>query len=333
MQQVDFKLVQAMVADLRKPNQAHYFIDVLLCAIIGWAAFIYALAPNPLWLRLPIFLLAAVFLYRGLSFIHEIFHQQGMKLFRYLWHAVLGIPLLIPFLLYLPIHQEHHNKSAYGTLKDGEYENLKGKWGAGTTKLFMLNLLMPLVLLIRFAILPPLALIFPQIRDKVIPNFIHLAVRVPFTAPQLKESARKEAQIVEWCCCAWSWALIIISIWFGWTFFLALAMLQILMAYMNTIRALGATHLYVEQEEGRDARGQLLDSINVDSNGPLALILCPVGLRFHALHHIAPYLPYHSMPTAHRRLMMHLPKDSEYHYVTVSSLAAGIYRVHQATSP
>jgi fatty acid desaturase len=37
-----------------------------------------------------------------------------------------------------------------------------------------------------------------------------------------------------------------------------------------------------------------------------------VGLRYHALHHVFPTMPYHALPEAHRRLMSHLPADSPY---------------------
>lgn len=39
---------------------------------------------------------------------------------------------------------------------------------------------------------------------------------------------------------------------------------------------------------------------------------CPVGLRYHALHHLFPALPYHNLPEAHRRLMAGLPADHPY---------------------
>lgn len=106
----------------------------------------------------------------------------------------------------------------------------------------------------------------------------------------------------------------------------------IAIATLNTIRALGGTHLYVEEAQGRDARGQPLDSLNVDSSSPLTVLPCPAGLRFHALHHVAPYLPDHALPTAHRRLMAQLPAGSEYHQVTVRSLGEGIGRLRQATA-
>ncbi len=329
--QVDMKRVQELVADLREPNQAHYFADLLLCAAVGWVALVVAVLPGVPLLRTLAFVAAVLLLYRTLAFIHEIFHQQGMKAFRLTWHAVSGVPLLIPFMLYLPIHQGHHNKATYGTREDGEYDQFQGRAGLASAKLFALNFALPLALWVRFAVLTPLAAVLPPIREKMIPEFVHMALRMPFRAPAIKESARAEAMAVEWWCCAWGWALVAIGVFAGWVWVAAWALLVVLIATLNTIRAMGGTHLYVEELEGRDARGQLLDSLNVDSNGPISVLLCPVGLRFHALHHVAPYLPYHALPTANRRLMEQLPADSEYHQVRVGSVAEGIGRLRQAT--
>lgn len=330
--QVDMKRVQELVADLREPRQARYFADLLLCAGLGWLSFIVAVLPGPVGWRGAAFVVAVLLLYRTLGFIHEIFHQQGMRAFRHVWHAVSGVPLLIPFLLYLPIHQGHHSKLTYGTPEDGEYDQFLGRAGLASAKLFALNLALPLALWVRFALLTPLATLLPPIREKMIPEFVHMALRMPYRAPSLKESARAEAMAVEWACCAWGWALVAVGVLAGWLWVAAWAGLVIAIATLNTVRALGGTHLYVEEAQGRDARGQLLDSLNIDSNSPLTVLLCPVGLRFHALHHVAPYLPYHALPTAHRRLMAQLPAGSEYHQVTMRSLRAGVGRMRRATA-
>jgi fatty acid desaturase len=46
---------------------------------------------------------------------------------------------------------------------------------------------------------------------------------------------------------------------------------------------------------------QYLDSTNVP-DGFLPYLWAPVGLRYHALHHLLPSLPYHSLGEAHRRI-------------------------------
>jgi fatty acid desaturase len=57
---------------------------------------------------------------------------------------------------------------------------------------------------------------------------------------------------------------------------------------------------------------QVEDSINIVGTGWATSLLYPVGMRFHALHHFFPSMPYHNMERAHRLLMEHLPEDSRY---------------------
>ena len=56
---------------------------------------------------------------------------------------------------------------------------------------------------------------------------------------------------------------------------------------------------------------QISDSVN-HPDGVLAEIWAPAGLRYHALHHVLPSLPYHALPEAHSILMKRLPTDSFY---------------------
>jgi fatty acid desaturase len=70
--------------------------------------------------------------------------------------------------------------------------------------------------------------------------------------------------------------------------------------------------------------GQLLDSVNVVSESLWTKLLAPVGLRYHALHHVLPGLPYHSLGAVHRALCRELPRESSYHRVSVSGVGEGI---------
>src|SRR3546814_19842054 len=78
------------------------------------------------------------------------------------------------------------------------------------------------------------------------------------------------------------------------------------------IRTLVA-HLWENDGEVLTVTGQFLDSVNVPPPGLLPELWAPVGLRYHALHHLLPGVPYHSLAEAHRRLKNALPADSQYH--------------------
>ncbi|MGZ3662757.1 MAG: fatty acid desaturase, partial [Bdellovibrionota bacterium] len=65
---------------------------------------------------------------------------------------------------------------------------------------------------------------------------------------------------------------------------------------------------------------QYEDSVNVEGPGIVMELIAPVGLRYHALHHLFPTMPYHNLGIAHRRLKAQLPADSIYHAANEPSL-------------
>lgn len=329
---VQIDVVRSLVEDLREARAAMYFCDLLLSALTGWALFVVAMIDGNVGVRVLAFLTSGLLLYRAVAFIHELFHQQAMKGFRILWHALVGVPLMIPFLLYLPVHQNHHNSRTYGTRDDGEYEQFFGRSNLMSIRLFVLNFVLPLALIVRFGVLTPLSAVLPTVRRDVIPNFVHMALRMPYRAPEINERMRRESYVMEAFCATVAWCLLVLCVTGHWRVWLWWFAIVFLISTLNTVRAICSTHLYVEQTEGRGAGGQLLDSLNINNDGLFTQLMCPVGLRFHALHHIAPYLPYHVLSQAHRRLIDCLPAESDYHQVSVPSLWKGWQRVLAATS-
>jgi fatty acid desaturase len=99
-------------------------------------------------------------------------------------------------------------------------------------------------------------------------------------------------------------------------------------AVLNQIRTLAA-HLWENDGEQMTVTAQYLDSTNVPPPALLTPLWAPVGLRFHALHHLLPSLPYHSLGEAHRRLLAQLGKDSTYNranYAGLTPLVAKLVR-------
>ena len=81
---------------------------------------------------------------------------------------------------------------------------------------------------------------------------------------------------------------------------------------VNQVRTLVA-HLWENEGEAMTVTAQYLDSVNVPPPAYLPALWAPVGLRYHALHHLLPSLPYHALGEAHRRITAALDRDSPYH--------------------
>ena len=63
--------------------------------------------------------------------------------------------------------------------------------------------------------------------------------------------------------------------------------------FLNQVRTLVA-HLWENDGEPMSVTAQYLDSVNVPPPATLPALWAPVGLRYHALHHLLPGVPYHA---------------------------------------
>jgi fatty acid desaturase len=103
---------------------------------------------------------------------------------------------------------------------------------------------------------------------------------------------------------------------------------SVVILFMNALRTLGA-HRYTNDEGQMTFVEQMLDSINYPQHPFLSALWAPVGLRFHALHHLFPSLPYHNLAKAHDRLMAELPADSPYRLTESPSLVASLRELYR----
>ncbi len=310
-----------------EPRPLVYWCDLLVSSSIGWTGFFVAYHAAGPMLSIGAGLVALLALYRSVLFIHELAHLKHGALpgFELAWHLLVGLPMLAPSLLYVGSHGDHHRKSVYGTAGDPEYETL-ADWSAMRLVLSTLGLvLVPAALLLRWSVLGPISWFFPPLRRFLVGRLSTLVINAAYRrrAPLGRQRRRwlwgeLGAALVSWSLLG-SIAVGVVSVdlliqWYG-------ILSAILL--LNHVRTLAA-HRYQSGGAPQDRVGELLDTLNlVEPVVPMTL-LAPVGLRFHALHHYAPTLPYHSLGRVHRALREKLPVGSPYHRAEARGLGRAL---------
>ncbi|QDS94152.1 Fatty acid desaturase [Roseimaritima multifibrata] len=303
-----------IVKDLSYHNPFIYWFDFLVSLSIGYgfaAAYLNATLFSAE--QLVCLLVASFALYRVASFMHEIVHFRSgeMKWFRLVWNVIAGIPMLTPTFFYQS-HNDHHNARHYGTEHDGEYLPL-GTGNVSEIALFLLQILLqPIFVTLRF-LLAPFSFLHPRLRQWTLEHASSFVIdfryrrKIPRNAPLMSWAA------MDLLCSLRAWAIFafILAGVTDWTRIPQLYALATLALGWNHIRTLSA-HRYLTEGHRVSHAVQVIDSTNITGVPILTELLFPLGMRYHALHHLFPYLPYHNLGIAHRRLMNQLPANSPY---------------------
>jgi fatty acid desaturase len=321
----------ALVSDLLRPRPAIYYADLLASAAVGWGGLVLAAWawPRP-WAALA-FLAAVVALYRAGIFIHEITHIRPGTVpgFVLAWNALVGVPLLLPSLTYVGVHGVHHAKAHYGTSRDPEYLVVDG-WPAWKLALWVLHAgLLPLALALRFLVLAPLSLLHPRLRGVVWARASSLSVNPAWARPPPPAAQRAPFALQEAACFAWALALALLA-WRGVVaprYLVTAALGAGAVGVVNQLRTAAAHRFRHRGDDAMTFEEQFLDSVNVPGTPILTELWAPVGLRYHALHHLLPGLPYHNLGVAHRRLVAKLPPGAAYHRANEPSLRAALVKL------
>ncbi|MBI1402308.1 MAG: fatty acid desaturase [Porphyrobacter sp.] len=309
-----------------------YWPDMLISALLGYAGIAVAIAAASVAVKLAAGLVAALALYRALMFIHELthIHRDALPGFRTAWNLMVGIPMLTPSFMYEGVHVIHHKRTQYGTVEDPEYLPLALMKPWSLPLFVAVAMLLPVALILRFGVLYPLGLLVPPLRTFVWERFSSLSINPEFRrrAPEGEFAGRVRWQ--EAGASLWAIALIASVFVFGWEpLATALAILS-LAAVLNQLRTLVA-HLWENEGEAMTVTAQFLDSVNVPPPGLVAEIWAPVGLRYHALHHLMPSMPYHDLPEAHRRLARELGVGSTYEGANHPGMLVLVARIAKST--
>ncbi len=315
-----------LIKDLQQRAPGLYWLDFLLSASLAWAlTATYFMAPAWSALQIFAFVAASILFFRAGTFIHEIVHMppRQMQWFGRAWNLFMGIPLLMPWVMYRN-HVDHHNARHFGTPEDGEYLPLASSPVSETIKYLAQAPLLPLFSMVRFGLLGPLSWLHPPLREWVLTR-ASAAVSNPYYSKRFPKAEQRHLLIVEILCFVYIVAVagLVAGRHVSGTQ-LAMAYALVCMALsLNWVRNLAA-HRYGNEGQQMTRAAQFADSINITGQTWLTALLFPVGLRYHALHHLFPSLPYHALGKAHRRLVENLPPDSPYHAASRNSFFAAV---------
>jgi fatty acid desaturase len=331
----DKEMLRAAVAltrDIAEARPSIYWPDMLVSAAVGYAALAGAILVSSQALAIVLGVIAALALYRALLFIHELthIHRDALPGFRTAWNLVVGIPLLMPAFMYDGVHQLHHARTRYGTANDPEYLPLAlmKPW---SLPLFLVTaILLPPALLVRSAVMVPLGAVIPPLRKLVWERLSSLSINPSFRRrPPEGESARS-VFLQELGASTWAIGLLALSFAYGWRPLVIALVVVSFAAVLNQLRTLVA-HLWENEGEAMTVTAQYLDSVNVPPPGTFPALWAPVGLRYHALHHLLPSMPYHSLAEAHRRLSAHLGVEGTYAKGNHAGLLPLVGRIARST--
>ncbi len=315
-----------IVANFTTPRPAIYWADMLGTMVVAYTASSTFLSqPFGSPLTIGCYLVGALGVYRLSMFIHEIVHfrRDEMNGFRIAWNVLAGIPMLLPSFFYDP-HLAHHNTHHYGTNNDGEYLPLaRGAWYDLALFLFQI-VFQPAFFFLRFLVGTPVSFLHPKLRAWTLRHASSYVINFRYCRPIPQKGLGWAWTSLELACSARAWA-VVFMILIGvapWTRLIKLCAISSLALGINHLRTLAA-HRYRSAGEPISHEAQFLDSTNI-SGGWLTEFICPVGLRYHALHHLFPAIPYHRLGAAHKRLLAELPADSPYRETVYPSYASVI---------
>ncbi len=293
-----------------------YWCDFLISITCAYsAATIYLLAPLGSWSQIAAFPLAAFWLYRLGSLVHEVCHlgSHEMRAFKVAWNVLVGTFTLTPSPFFTRQHRDHHSMKMFGTPEDPEY--VANVLEGGNLRSFLgytaYMLVFPLLVFLRF-LLAPLTFLHPALRETVLERASSLTLNTRYHR-RLTPFDRRAILGVEALCFLRS-AAIPLTIFLGLAPLSRIPLLYLLALatfFMNQMRQL-ADHHFDGDGKPATVEDHILDSCNFTRKDPLTLLFFPFAIRYHALHHLFPSLPYHNLESAHLHLVRSLSPDNPY---------------------
>jgi len=294
---------------------ARYWLDFLLSLVLAYG-FGGAVLMSPLGslAQLAAYPLAVFWIYRLGSLVHEVCHlgHHELRGFKVTWNLLVGVLTLAPSPFFTRHHRDHHSARMYGTKEDPEYIVNVFQPGSAMSLISYAGLVaFPLIVFFRF-LLAPLTFVHPKLREWFLTHASSLTMNFRYVR-RVNGFDRWAITVVELLCCVRA-AQMLLFVMLGfapWTRLPLFYSLGIGVLVLNQLRLL-ADHHFDGDGQPCELDHHIRDSCNYTGRDFLTWVFFPFAIRYHALHHLFPTLPYHNLKAAHEYLLQHLPTDSPY---------------------
>lgn len=279
------------------PRPSIYFRDFglyFLLFVVGmvWGA-------NASWPMIILPWLVATFgLHRAGLFCHEIVHikDERMRWFRALYTWSVALIVMVPPLRFQLPHLDHHRLGVFGTTADPQYPLVRGNPFAMAMVLVVIPFIVPFTNLLMTLTAGFGAYRMEAALDRWATRKFGFSLSSTLTRDQQAEVSR-HARVT----------LLL--------FLLVVIFMPGILPFYYAVLVAGWTLLTARiplehelerlvEKSGRD--DQMVDSFTIES--PWALIVQPVGFRYHTAHHMYPAVPYHNLPALHEELKRTIPE-------------------------
>lgn len=275
-----------------------YFRDFFISMAVFLGGFAWGIQADWPMVVIP-GVVAAIFVARLGIFAHELSHRPGdrrMRAFYWVWQLTAGAIVLIPSARFVDPHTAHHTTGIFRTKDDPQYLLVRSSGRLAFFVLVVLPFLTPLYTFFQMVIASIGGLTLEDSLDAFTRRRFNFSISTPLPASKRNEVAwlsryylaaftlfallLPEALPFYYCVLVGGWLVIVLRI--------------------------PLEHELQQYAETSERQDQMLDSFTVET--PLALIVQPLGFRYHTAHHMYPGVPYHNLPTLHEHLKATVPQ-------------------------
>lgn len=275
-----------------------YFRDFFISMVIFLGALAWGLKADWPLVAIPC-VVAAAFVARLGIFAHELSHRpsdRSMKLFYWVWQLTAGALVQMPSARFVEPHKAHHTTGIFRTKDDPQYLLVRSDGKLAVFVLVLLPFLTPLYTFFQILIASIGGLRLEEAMDAFTRRKFNFSISTPLPPARKSE--------VTWLA---RYYLVLYAL-FAFLLPQALPFYYAVLVggWLVVVLRIPLEHELERYAETSESRDQMLDSFTVET--PLAVIVQPLGFRYHTAHHMYPGVPYHNLPALHEHLKATVPQ-------------------------